>query len=299
MKMIIDVIIELLASFFLGLESLMKEDMKKRDASFGNPTEILSSRHKGWCIDGKRRVSLEMSRKNLLVVGGSGSGKSQTHIFPLLLHEPSCSIIANDNSGELSETRPYLISRGIPTEVLDIVEQGEVFFNPIEVCKGDIVAIRKVSKTLMQTASQDKPDFFTLSNILQNCFLKCYYGGQEKKAFELEQILGTYSQIDETTNHNRQIPLLSAFQIREMENEILVLISGKKPLKVKTTPAYRQRRLQKRLETPLSEGTEAQEVSSESYEITYLNLAPTENPVLLNQKQMNNYTHKCNEKNTN
>ena len=84
-------------------------------------------------------------------------------------------------------------------------------------------------------------------NILGNCFVKCYYGGQDKKAFELEKLLGSYTYEDKTSKQKKSRPLLYANEIRELDNEIIVLPNGKKPLKVKVTPAYKQSKLRKRL----------------------------------------------------
>jgi type IV secretory pathway TraG/TraD family ATPase VirD4 len=107
-------------------------------------------------------------------------------------------------------------------------------------------------------------------NILQNCFVKCYYGGIDKKAHELEKLLGNYSYTDKETRQKRERPLMHASEIREMDNQILILPNGQKPLKANIIPAYKQSRLRKRLamvaESPLEEPLE--------YSIQYLDLYP-------------------------
>lgn len=82
-------------------------------------------------------------------------------------------------------------------------------------------------------------------NILNNCNVKCYYGGLGEEAYQLERILGTFEYKDEKTGI-RQRALMTASEIREM-NEILVIVSGEKPLKVPITPAFKQPELVRKL----------------------------------------------------
>lgn len=110
-------------------------------------------------------------------------------------------------------------------------------------------------------------------NILQNCFVKVYYGGQDKKAFELEKLLGTYTYTDKESKQKKQRPLLHASEIRELDNEIIVLPNGKKPLKVKVTPAYKQSKLRKRL--AMKADTQMDEIAN--YSIQYIDLSQYKN----------------------
>ena len=462
-KTIIDVFSDTLSGCFSELEKLLEKD-HSLEASFGNPKALISSKNKGWCIDGKRFLDLETTRRNCCVVAGSGKGKTQTHIFPTILNAES-SMVIHDNASELATTIPYLNSIGMTTLVMNLTKKSGVYLNPLDGCKGDISAMRKIAKTLMGNAS-DKNDFFSLSgedcltlfiqyvleseprihanlgnvyklileyqgtpqvierlmadkaseevwtkfkalagnsektlksitatsisalswlgdnpvltditsvtnlslerfrqsphvlfiqspvsdtkfyapmvslvfqsfyrfafselpsqedldimmildefsslidglpdysntisnsrkfkipqliilqdesllspykelkdNILQNCFVKCYYGGQDKKAFELEKLLGNYTYTDKETNQKKQRPLLYASEIRELDNEVIVLPNGKKPLKVKVTPAYKQSRLRKRL---AMESTTNSDQPIE-YTIQYIDLEP-------------------------
>lgn len=83
-------------------------------------------------------------------------------------------------------------------------------------------------------------------NILTNCNVKCYYGGLGEEAYNLERILGTFEYKDEKTGI-RQRALMTASEIREMNDEILVIVSGEKPLKVPITPAFKQPELVRKL----------------------------------------------------
>lgn len=466
-KNIVDIFSESLSGGLDSILSLFDKDHSV-NAEFGNPNKLISKRNKGWSVDGKHFLDLETSRRNFCVVAGSGKGKTQTHIFPLLLRDCNdfkFSTVVNDNSRELATTIPYLQNIGIIPLVMNLTKKSGVYLNPLDGCRGDISAMRKIAKTLMGNASKEN-DFFSLSgedcltlfiqyvleseprihanlgnvyrliltyqgtpkvierllaekasedvwtkfkalagnsektlksitatalsslswlgdnptladitsitnfsfkdfrrsphvlfiqshvsdakfyapmvalvfqsfyrfafsklpskedldilmvldefsslisglpdysntisnsrkfkipqliilqdesllspykelkdNILGNCFVKCYYGGQDKKAFELEKLLGNYSYTDKESGQKKQRPLLYASEIRELDNEIIVLPNGQKPLKVKVTPAYKQSKLRKRL--AMKNDTPAEDIVN--YSIQYIDLTP-------------------------
>lgn len=468
--------IDLLGEMFgQGLDDLLEIFSKDHEvnAKFGNPHSLISKRNKGWCIDGKRFLDMDTSRRNLCVVAGSGKGKSQVHVLPTILNSTS-SMVVNDNSGELATTAAYLESKGTQTLIMDLTRKGNVYLNPLDSCREDVAAMRKVAGTLMNFAT-DKKDFFSLSgedcitlfiqyvlesepriyanlgnvyrlilayqgsprtierlmankaseavwikfkalagnsertlksitatalsalswlgdnpilcdltsvttvkfkefrrthhvlfiqspasdasfyapmvslvfssfyrfafsglpqaddldimmvldefgslvpgmkdfsniisnarkfkipqciilqdesllspygemkhNILQNCFVKSYYGGQDQKAHELEKLLGSYTYTDKESGQKKQRPLLYASEIRELDQEILVLVSGQEPLKVKVSPAYKQSALRKKLAMQRPE-TEEEPIT---YSISYIDLSPyTEEQYLSN-----------------
>ena len=107
-------------------------------------------------------------------------------------------------------------------------------------------------------------------NILGNCYLKCYFGGQTKKSLELERMLGSYSYKDQQSEQYKTRPLMYASEIQQMKDEVLVLVSGKKPIKTKITPAYQQRRLKKYLAMEPKE----EETPIVEYSIQYIDLQP-------------------------
>lgn len=105
-------------------------------------------------------------------------------------------------------------------------------------------------------------------NILNNCNVKCYYGGLGHEAYDLERILGNFEYKDDKSGAIRQRPLMTASEIREMKDEILVIPSGEKPLKLSITPAYKQRELVAKLNTrPKSKPLPVQ------YNISYIDLS--------------------------
>lgn len=467
MKTIVDIILDVIGSFFEGIENLLEKD-HSHNATFGNARKLMSSRNKGWCVDGKRFLDLPTSRQNFCVVAGSGKGKTQVHIFPTILNSES-SMVINDISSELANCSSYLANKGTIPLIMNLTKKSGVYLNPLDGCKGDISAMRKLAKTLMGNAS-DKNDFFSLSgedcltlfiqyvlesepsvyanlgnvyrlilnyqgapevierlmadkaseavwakfkalagnsertlksitatslsalswlgdnavladitsvtnfsfesfrekphvlfiqspvsdtkfyapmvalvfqsfyrfafsnlpskedldimmildefstlidglpdysntisnsrkfkipqcivlqdesllspykelkdNILGNCFVKCYYGGQDKKAFELEKLLGSYTYEDKESKQKKPRPLLYANEIRELDKDILVIPNGQKPLKISVTPAFKQSRLRKKMAMPKDDD---QTDNMVDYSIQYIDLSEYRN----------------------
>jgi type IV secretory pathway TraG/TraD family ATPase VirD4 len=106
--------------------------------------------------------------------------------------------------------------------------------------------------------------------ILNNCAVKCYYGGLgTEESEELERNLGKYEYtVDKERKQTKTRSLMTASEIREMKGEILVFQSGEKPLKVNITEAYKQPTLMKRLNMP--EGTKRELDQKQQETKTYL-----------------------------
>ena len=105
-------------------------------------------------------------------------------------------------------------------------------------------------------------------NILNNCSVKCYFGGLGQEAYDLERVLGNFEYKDDKSVAIRQRALMTASEIREMKDEILVIPSGEKPLKVPITPAYKQKLLVAKLNTrPRSKPQPVQ------YSVSYIDLS--------------------------
>ncbi len=109
-------------------------------------------------------------------------------------------------------------------------------------------------------------------NILNNCNVKCYYGGLGEESFQLEKILGQFEYSDKKTGAVRQRPLMTASEIREMKDEIIVLSSGEKPLKVKIIPAFLQKELIRKLNINSNRQT-----TPVNYNVSYIDLNPYQN----------------------
>ncbi len=93
------------------IEASSEKDHKYR-AEFISPDEVLNTSNHGFCIDGRRKLSTKASMMHALIVGSSGSGKTQCCVLPSLL-ELEGSLIINDPSFELYlSSSGYLKSKG-------------------------------------------------------------------------------------------------------------------------------------------------------------------------------------------
>lgn len=93
------------------------------DAQFHHVRTVMRTGGKGFCLDGKRSMSLDDSFKNAMILGGSGVGKSTTCIIPTLLRINGPSILVHDPSSELHKaSASALIDRGYEIKVVNYAE---------------------------------------------------------------------------------------------------------------------------------------------------------------------------------
>ncbi len=134
----------------------------KLEAGFGKAHKLIRKKHLGYILDGKRALTLKRSQENVICVAPSGVGKSTTIIFPSIFRCQN-SMIVNDNSGELSQSENYLLSKGFVVKYLDFGNpEKSLFYNPLKRINSSS-DIAKVSSMLVRT-SNDKSDFWTLKS---------------------------------------------------------------------------------------------------------------------------------------
>jgi type IV secretory pathway TraG/TraD family ATPase VirD4 len=145
-----------------NLEDLLITKSDKLEAGFGKAHKLIRKKHRGFVLDGKRALTVKRSQENVMCVSPSGGGKSTTIIFPSILCCPH-SMIVNDNSGELSQSENYLLSKGFVVKYLDFGNpEKSLFYNPLKrICSSSDIA--KVSSMLVRT-SNEKSDFWTLKS---------------------------------------------------------------------------------------------------------------------------------------
>lgn len=124
---------------------------------------------------------------------------------------------------------------------------------------------------IIQSESQLSKYGKKAQNILNNCNVKCYYGGLGEETFALEKTLGKYEYEHKKSKQSRQRSLLTASEIRELKDEILILPSGEKPLRVKVTPTYKQKKLMQRLQMEMPQ--EKEETPAVEYITQYIDLS--------------------------
>lgn len=112
---------------------------KNRGSRFGNQKDerkLLNSRNKGLVIDSQnKRLSVKASQEHLLLVAGTGKGKTTSYIIPniLTLADNENSIFINDPAGEIFElTSGYLQAKGFEVLKFDPGDpEHSAYYNPL------------------------------------------------------------------------------------------------------------------------------------------------------------------------
>jgi type IV secretion system protein VirD4 len=159
-------IIQLFELLFILLENLIKalfelveyivSGIPKKNygfkAEFGREGSLLSPGEKGFCLTGKKSLSIKNSYQNALVVGGTGTGKSSIVLLPSL-YTMQGSFIIHDPSGELyAKSAGFLEQKGYEIKRLHFsapdVSSG---YNPLQRAHSSS-DIQKVAALLVENA---------------------------------------------------------------------------------------------------------------------------------------------------
>jgi len=141
MQAIIDILSSIIRAVFefFHLGYSMTEPPKRDPtlrAEFETDQQLLSIYHEGFCVDGKRSLSLKDSFRHIVIVGRSGIGKSTSTFIPSLLtmHSSGSSLIVHDPSGELYKiSAGHLKTQGYKVHILNFSEpKRSVGFNPLD-----------------------------------------------------------------------------------------------------------------------------------------------------------------------
>ncbi|MEL6675625.1 MAG: type IV secretory system conjugative DNA transfer family protein [Bacteroidota bacterium] len=102
------------------------------NADFGSTKKLLSANHRGFCLSGTKSLSLKDSFQNVVIIGGTGVGKSSIVLLPSLFRMKG-SFVVHDPSGELfAKSAGYLKRKGYTIKTLNFanakISDG---FNPL------------------------------------------------------------------------------------------------------------------------------------------------------------------------
>ena len=122
------------------------------NAQFASAGILLSRRAYGFCLTGRRNLSVKHSYQNALIIGGTGVGKSSVVLLPSLYTMRS-SFIIHDPSGELySKSVGYFAERGIEPKILNLAKpEISSGYNPLTRAKSSS-DIQKISSMLVENA---------------------------------------------------------------------------------------------------------------------------------------------------
>ena len=153
---------------------------------------------------------------NVLVVGGSGAGKTRGYCLPNILEEagrkknaPPCSLVVTDPKSEvLRKTGALLIARGYEVRVLDLTSPATSFcYNPLQYIQRDKDALRMIDTLIQATTppgSKNNDPFW------------------EKSETALLQALVLYL-IHEAPEHEQNLPMvmemLQAAEVKEDDED--------------------------------------------------------------------------------
>jgi type IV secretory pathway TraG/TraD family ATPase VirD4 len=164
-----DIICAIIEAIFDCIKAFITSDRKtEMNADFLPASELLSSSNKGFCLNGKKSLSIQDSFKNALVVGSTGNFKSSGVLIPSLLKMCGhSSIVVTDFSGELQlKTSGAFISAGYDVNVIDWGNpDASEGYNPLKHLTNTTSDIQKLSKMEVVTAlgTGSKDPFWNLS----------------------------------------------------------------------------------------------------------------------------------------
>lgn len=134
-------------------------------AGFTKASKLISARYKGFSITGKKHLSVNQSRNNLMIVSPSGGGKTTTIIYPTIFNigndKNGGSLLINDPSGELIKTKNFLLHRGYKVQEINFGDRSNsLYYNPLHRIATN-ADVNKVASMLVRATSKDS-DFWTL-----------------------------------------------------------------------------------------------------------------------------------------
>jgi type IV secretion system protein VirD4 len=167
------------------------------NAQFASSGILLSRRANGFCLTGRRNLSVKNSYQNALVIGGTGTGKSSIVLLPSIYTMQS-SFIIHDPSGELyTKSAGCLNERGYEVKVLNFAKpEISSGYNPLSRAKTSS-DIQKIASMLVENA----------------------FGGKGKDPFWNAQAIGLLSMliaILKTQNEEFQ----NLYNIRQLLNQL-------------------------------------------------------------------------------
>jgi type IV secretion system protein VirD4 len=154
-KLLLDLVIAAFTFLFEFIEQLASGVPKRKrqfNAEFVSAGSLLSSTSFGFCLDGKRSLSIKNSYQNALVIGGTGTGKSSIVLVPSLYRMQS-SFVVHDPSSELSKmTKGYLQLRGYKVKILNYANwKASCGYNPLARARTNS-EIQKVASLLVRAS---------------------------------------------------------------------------------------------------------------------------------------------------
>ncbi len=129
---------------------------KELHADFATEGILLSKRNTGFCLTGRKSISVKNSYTNCLAIGGTGTGKTSVVLLPSL-YSMKASFVVHDPSGELhAKSAGYLLHQGYEVKVLNFTDpSASCGYNPLARAQSQ-TEIQKVASLLVENAMGGK-----------------------------------------------------------------------------------------------------------------------------------------------
>lgn len=135
------------------IESFADNDKPKGySASFAKEKELLSERHKGFCMTGAKNLPLDITYQNAYIQSPTGGGKTTVVILPTI-YTTEASLVIHDPSGELlAKSGSQIAARGYDVRTLNFAHADiSSGYNPLAHANTQ-TQIRKLASLLVESS---------------------------------------------------------------------------------------------------------------------------------------------------
>ncbi len=186
-------------------------------AAWGTPQQVnaMFAQKQNKLLTQNVRLGLDTHKNrrslNVLVIGGSGAGKSCSYVKPNILEANTNYVVTDPKSEVLLATEGYLKSKGYDIRVLNLVNLEESDgYNPFRYIREDEKdALRLVNNLIQATTpknSHESDPFWTKSETLLYCALIAYI---------------IFEGPDEDKNMNTLVDMISGMEVKEDDDDFM------------------------------------------------------------------------------
>jgi type IV secretory pathway TraG/TraD family ATPase VirD4 len=182
--------------FFEVLISGIPKKNKEYKAEFVPVGTLFSRWDNGFCLTGRKCLSIKHSYQNALIIGGTGVGKSSVVLIPSLYAMKS-SFVVHDPSGELYiKSGAFLKLRGVVPKLLNFAKPHvSCGYNPLERANSSS-EIQKVASLLVENSlGRGKDPFWNTQAVALLAMLITVLKKQEKQFQNLYNVRHLLNQL--------------------------------------------------------------------------------------------------------
>ena len=147
--------------------------------------------------------------KNVLIVGGSGSGKTRFWLTPQLLQAHSSYVVVDPKGGVLGQVGSFLQKRGYKIKVFNSIDFSKsMHYNPLAYIKTEADILKFVNALISNTKGEGKEGdpFWTKAETLLYCALLGYI---------------IFEGAEEDRNMNTLVDMISGMEVKEDDEDFL------------------------------------------------------------------------------